>query len=558
MKALMVILLSVSLNAFSQEINFAWDKILGSSGENMGLTIQSDTSGFIYVGGKFDSVLTINGTVLTSAGLENGFVLKLDSLGNLIWAKQFSSRYNVEITSMNIDYFNNIIVIGDYKDRVHFDTTLVTNNKDTIYSSNMFIAKFNPTGVLIWAKNTGGVSYSGNSIITDHNNNILISGQSVDIKYFDTSSIVITLDSTLHTDPGGYQYWEYFHPTEAFLAKYDENGNKLWIIKSGGSPQKVIVDNTDNVIITGNFMGDTYFGSTLVHKIGFETTFLAKYTTDGNLSWIKTSGGSANWNSGYGLAIDGADNIYQSGQLLGNDVEFGGTVISSFAGVNAFLAKYDRNGTFRWVKDIGSPKSMADEHDNFNCGSSIKLNHKNEILLIGYFLDTLIFGSQTLKSNGAYDMMLLKCDSDGNIIKAGEYSDYGWQGGTALTIGKSDDIFLTGYTSLDKADSRYPVYIFIGRVSSAIPTWPLGVTDHKLTSFISYPDPVTKNLTIDFNTVMCEDKVIEIFDLKGKKVFEARTDKNKILLNVEDYPAGMYIVKVRTNASNYIGKFTKI
>jgi hypothetical protein len=497
-------------------------------------------------------VLNINGTVLTSAGKETGFVLKLDSLGNLNWAKQFSSIYNVKITSLAIDKSNDLIVIGDYKDQIQFDTTLFTNNKDKIYSSNMFISKFDPSGGLKWAKSTGGVSNSGNSIFIDHSNNILISGKSIDIKYFDTTVVVITLDSTLHTDPWGHQYWEYFHPTEAFFAKYDDNGNKIWIKKTGGSPQKVIVDNSDNIILTGNFMGDTYFGSTLVPAIGFETSFLAKYTVNGGLGWIKTSGGSANWNSGYGLAIDSANNIYQTGQLLGNDVEFGGTIISPFAGTNAFLAKYDWNGNFIWVKDIGSPTTMADEHHNFNCGSSVKLNHKNEIVLIGYFLDTLTFGNQILKSNGAYDLLLLKYDLDGNIIKAGEYSDYGWQGGTDLTIGKNDEIYLTGYTSLDKWDSRYPVYIFIGKVSSEIPVWPLSVSDDKLSSFLTYPNPTDGTMTIIFPSESVLDKDISIYTLDGNKIQEFCVTGKQATIEIKQ--KGIYILVVNTNNRSFTRK----
>jgi hypothetical protein len=181
----------------------------------------------------------------------------------------------------------------------------------------------------------------------------------------------------------------------------------IWIEETGGNPQKIISDNINNIIVTGNFLGDTYFDGTLVSEIGFETTYLAQYTPNGNLNWVKTSGGSANWNSGYGLEVDSANNIYQSGQILGNDIEFDGNIILPFGGTDAFFTKYDVSGNLIWYKLIGTPTTMTGQH-NFNSGNSLKIDNNGDILLLGYFLDTLTFGATTLKSNGAYDLMLLK------------------------------------------------------------------------------------------------------------------------------------------------------
>jgi hypothetical protein len=72
-----------------------------------------------------------------------------------------------------------------------------------------------------------------------------------------------------------------------------------------------------------------------------------------------------------------------------------------------------------------------------------------------------------------------------------------------------------------------------------------------------YPDPAVTILTIDIKPVNSNLKFAEIYEIRGKKIFETQTDKDRIILNVENYPVGMYIVKLNTESSNWIGKFCK-
>jgi hypothetical protein len=77
-------------------------------------------------------------------------------------------------------------------------------------------------------------------------------------------------------------------------------------------------------------------------------------------------------------------------------------------------------------------------------------------------------------------------------------------------------------------------------------------------SFISlYPNPVSDNLILDYNNSNFINKSIEIFNLNGKKFFEAKSNENRIIIYVENYPIGIYIVKVKTESLNYIDKFCK-
>lgn len=235
-KLIIIVFCIINVNSYSQEINFEWNKIFGNTGKTSGLSIVCDSAGFIYASGNFEGVISINETILTSKGGRDGYLFKLDSVGNLIWSKQFLSDKDVKIYSLTINNNNDLLVLGDYRVKVNFDTTLMTNNSDTLYSSNMFIAKYNANGNLLWAKNTGGISYDGNSLSVDLNNNILIAGKSIDLSLFDATTPINTLDSILQTYPGGGTYWEYYHPEFSFIAKLSTNGNINWIEETGGNP----------------------------------------------------------------------------------------------------------------------------------------------------------------------------------------------------------------------------------------------------------------------------------------------------------------------------------
>lgn len=541
----------ISIHSYAQDINFEWNKLLGTTGHSFGSALANDSEGFIYAVGAFEGVLEFDDTVLTSAGGKDGYLFKLDTLGNLLWSKQFKSFGDVHITSLTVDHENNILVLGDYRSKVNFDTQLTTNNTDTLYSSNMFIAKYSPSGDMEWAKNTGGVAHSGNSLTIDSDNEILISGRSVDVQFFDTTTYVTTLDSILQMSQSGEYYWYYFHPKVGFLAKYTAGGEKIWVKKAGGNAENIIVDSGDNIIVTGFFMGDTYFDNVLIPKIGFITSFLAQYDTNGDLNWVKTSGGSSGDNSGYGLAVDTLGNIYQSGQISGNDIEFDGNVIMPFAGVDAFVAKYDGGGNLIWYKLIGSPTTMTGE-SNFNSGNSLKIDGSGDIWMVGYFMDDLTFSGVNLQSYGAPDLMLLKFNPEGNVTAASQLTSFGWVSGTDLTIDANDRMYVTGFTSLESWNSNDPEYIFIGKINQDLTTGIFDSVDYSdAFNVMIYPNPASGKVHIELPYVSIQKK-IEVYTLDGRKIKELSAQDSEIEFEIKN--SGVYLVLITTGDRTVVEK----
>ena len=85
----------------------------------------------------------------------------------------------------------------------------------------------------------------------------------------------------------------------------------------------------------------------------------------------------------------------------------------------------------------------------------------------------------------------------------------------------------------------------------------IGIHEQHYSTLTLYPNPARINITIEFKNVFGNVKNLEIFDLRSKKIFETKSNDNKIILKVENYPRGIYLVKVRTKTSIYTEKFMK-
>ena len=185
-------------------------------------------------------------------------------------------------------------------------------------------------------------------VAIDSNNNVYITGY--------TSG---NLDG--NTNAGSY---------DAFLTKYDSDGDKKWT-KMLGSDQSeysrgVAIDSNNNVYITGytdgNLDGNTNAGSYDV--------FLTKYDSDGDKKWTQQLGTSDKDYSN-GVAIDSNNNVYITGGTEGN---LDGNTNAGF--FDAFLTKYDSDGDKKWTKMLGSDKS------EYSRGVAIDSN--NNVYITGF------------------------------------------------------------------------------------------------------------------------------------------------------------------------------
>lgn len=206
--------------------DFLWAKINGDYSDDTAYT-SIDSSDNIYQIGRFAGIMDIDpnfGILNLNGGFTyySTFIRKLNSSGDLIWAKSFTSSVsNAELLSLTIDNNNNVIVTGFFYGTMDVDPGLNVYNVTSNGATDCLILKLNSNGEFLWVKTIGGNSNgneSGSSITKDENNCIYVVG------YIESPG------STVDFDNGPNSYF-LADENGTFLVKYSSNGDLLWAIR---------------------------------------------------------------------------------------------------------------------------------------------------------------------------------------------------------------------------------------------------------------------------------------------------------------------------------------
>jgi len=132
--------------------------------------------------------------------------------------------------------------------------------------------------------------------------------------------------------------------------------NFLWVEQAGGTDidigRAIATDGSGNSIVTGEFSGTATFGDTTLTSDGSNDIFIAKYDGDGNFLWVEQAGGT-DIDIGRAIATDGSGNSIVTGEFRGT-ATFGDTTLTSVgSSFDIFIAKYDGDGNFLWVVQAG-------------------------------------------------------------------------------------------------------------------------------------------------------------------------------------------------------------
>lgn len=220
--------------------NFVWVKQLEGVYYQNGLSITIDSNGNVLTSGVFENTTDFDpgpGIYNLTSVVFDGYVLKLDSNGNFIWARQMGGTGNDYATSVICDTAGNVYATGHEND-----------------NSSMFIRKFDENGNLLWVDTiTATISVFSNSITVDTDGNIYTTGQFYGTADFDPGIGVTNLFS---------------NNTDIFILKLSTNGNLIWVKQIGeqsGAPQgnqagkSITIDAKRNLYLTGWFQSAVDF-----------------------------------------------------------------------------------------------------------------------------------------------------------------------------------------------------------------------------------------------------------------------------------------------------------
>jgi hypothetical protein len=374
-----------SYNAFVAKYNsngaLIWAKnIARGDYSSSGIGISVDQLGNVYAVGNFYGYFYFdqNGTsqFVNSNGANDGFITKLDPNGNFIWSKNIGGTGDDYISSFVLDNSENIYALGSFNGIADFDPTTGISNLTSVSYTDIFIAKYNCDGNLIWSKQLeGSDSDWGDDVAIDTQGNLIITGE---------------FSGTIDLDPGVGVANPSGTSNSCFVLKLTSNGNYIWsnYYQNTAWPIKVTFDVNDNIICSGNFYGTVDFdsGTNIANLSSTQNSynvFILKMNANGNYMWVKQI-------EGYGrleihdLKTDNLGNIYSTGNIeLGNfdfDPGNGTQILNCIDSSDIIISKLDANGNFSWAEKIGS--TVQNRGD---AGYGINLDSFNNLYLTGYF-----------------------------------------------------------------------------------------------------------------------------------------------------------------------------
>ena len=177
-----------------------WIDQFGGNNSDFGNEIKSDSQGNIYVAGNFQSTIDFdNGpgiTMLSPTQSSDIYLVKIDSLGNSIWAEQLSGSSLFGGLAMKISKNNKIYIAGVFVAPADFDPGPSVFNLSPVGGTDGFLIELSTNGSMSWVKAFGGVGYDYcASVCTDNSDQAFVSGTFSYTVDFDPNGAVYNLTS---------------------------------------------------------------------------------------------------------------------------------------------------------------------------------------------------------------------------------------------------------------------------------------------------------------------------------------------------------------------------
>jgi DNA-binding protein Fis len=430
---------------------FGWTKGIGGNGADYNKEIAVDPKGNVYVTGYFGQAVDFNpggtGGMLTPVGID-AFLAKYDPDGNYLWAKTIGGSGTDQALSLSVDHKGNVHVIGLFNAAINFSTESGTTTLTPIAGYDVFFSKYDPDGNCLWAKSIGNTgSMNGYGIAVDNDGHVLITGFFNQQTDFDPGTGIE--NRTPHLNASGAA-----PSVDMFIAKYDSAGNYTWAKNIGGPGQDegiaIVTDEQGNLYVAGRFNQAVDFdpgnGTAIRTPAGYDA-YVAKYDPNGNYVWVKSIKGTS-FESAKDIAIDDNNNVYVTGDFQGTVTCDSGNVMATLVskGLNdGYLAKYDVNGNYVWAINLGGT--------GYDYGQGVSVDVSNHVYVLGRSTaafdasgngDTIAAGATGI---GSDDVFLIKYDSSSNYRWGIGAGGIGYDYGESVSTDQSGNVYIAGYFS---------------------------------------------------------------------------------------------------------------
>ncbi|MEO6738788.1 MAG: SBBP repeat-containing protein [Chthoniobacteraceae bacterium] len=421
---------------------FEWATSAGGLKNDKTRAINIDREGNVFLAGEVTGEVKFGDTTLKSAGGMDFFVAKLDSKGKFLWARLGGGSLIDRGYGVATDAAGNCYVTGHYQSTdADFGGTKLPNRGDY----DIFTAKYDRDGKLVWIRTAGGKGYDyGHGIAVDEKGDIVVTGAVVGESQFG--------DVNVPNDPGSH----------IFCAKYHADGALVWVKtasgKAGGSGHGVAVDGKGNIYIGGLSSGSGEFGGKPLVTPKGSSAVVVKLSPQGEVRWITQQLGEPSCLF-HEITCDKEGRVWASGMFKGKAVLGSETFTTTGdKDSDAFLCHFDTDGKLLWSR-VGTGPAV-------DYGLGVATDGRGNSFVTGEFTDTFKFGGEELHSRGSTDMYVAKfdekgalrwitqaggdkgdnaytmvCDAQGNLFFGGSFGGTAKFSDASITSGGSNDLY---------------------------------------------------------------------------------------------------------------------
>ena len=370
-KIVFFIAIFISLNLSSQTTD--WVKSFGGVNSDKGISIGTDSLGFVYISGFYNSEATFDAITFSNGNPgtnKENFIAKLDSNGNVIWAipggNQSGGCCDDRALGMHVTPGGDVFITGTYWSsyKLGVDGSPGTinatggNNHDT-----SVMGKVDKDGNPQWVISFGGDNTSGGCPYPIYD----ADDHAYDVKLDKDGFIYVTgFFSGFDADFDGFTItnpdWDVDCQPMGYIGKLDPSGNWLWVDKfdgvkdqRGSRDNRLAIDQFSNIYVAGGFQGTGIYGPYSITSNGEWDAFIFKMDKDGNWLWAEGFG-SNKTDRANSIAIDVCDDIYITGEYRnpmvfpGANASNGTDTLSHKQKRDVFVAKMNNQGDWKWAK----------------------------------------------------------------------------------------------------------------------------------------------------------------------------------------------------------------
>jgi uncharacterized protein (TIGR02145 family) len=414
---------------------------ISPGGNDMTSSCTLDEDGNLVVAGStsaFNNIATTGSYQSAYNDMDDAYLAKFTPDGVRIWGTYYGGEGFDWSQACTADSGNNIFITGSTNSEMIMASP-GAYQASLNSSQDAFIAKFNSAGFRIWGTYYGGTNDEwGRSVTISSQGDIYVTGET-------ESATNMASPGAFQTTIGGGQ--------DAFLAKFDGTGQRIWGTYYGGSGadqgQNCSVDAIGHLLLAGHTLSSANIASPGAHQTVFNGTlpdgdgFLVLFNTDGQRQWATYYGGTKQdfiaW-----CYITNAGKIYIIGHSYSTtNISTPSSYQPVLAGAcNDFIAKFSLDGVREWGTYFGSMGST------FAQGADI--DPRGALFLCGYTNSSINFSSPGAFQTtylGNSDGYLAKFDTSGFREWCTYYGGTGMDNAYGVAVDTNDRQYIVGQTS---------------------------------------------------------------------------------------------------------------